>query len=48
MDKLDKTTENMGIAKTHNDPDYPEDPMGLCLGEIVDKINEIIEWINNQ
>tara|TARA_Y100000034_G_scaffold124426_1_gene172577 strand:+ start:502 stop:648 length:147 start_codon:yes stop_codon:yes gene_type:complete len=48
MNKIDKTTDHMGMAKTQNDPDFQGDPMAMCLGEIVDKINKIIEWINSQ
>ena len=41
MDRIDTTSEHMdGFAS--------DDYIRLCIKELADKINEIVEWINNQ
>ena len=44
MDKIDKTSEEVSqIVKDGN-----EMPDAVILGIIIDKINEIVDWINAQ
>ena len=44
MEKIDKTSENItNIVKDGN-----EAHDAIILGIIIDKINEIIDWINQQ
>ena len=44
MEKIDKTSEEIAsMVKDSN-----EAPDAIILGIIIDKINEIIDWINNQ
>tara|TARA_Y100000593_G_C4096782_1_gene231205 strand:+ start:399 stop:533 length:135 start_codon:yes stop_codon:yes gene_type:complete len=44
MDRIDKTSEEItNIVKDSN-----EAPDAIIFGIIIDKINEIIDWINNQ
>ena len=43
MDKIDKTSDDItNIVKDNNAPD------AIIFGIIIDKINEIIDWINTQ
>ena len=42
MDKIDKTTEDYLLLETFND----ENSKILLI--VIDKINEIIDWINSQ
>mgnify|MGYP003148678416 CR=1 FL=1 len=42
MDTIDKTTDHMSITKVEGDL------IAVCIKELVDKINEIVEWINGQ
>ena len=41
MDKIDSTSEHM-------DGFSSDDYIALCVKDITDKINEIVEWINKQ
>ena len=44
MDLIDKTSEEyLNVAKDTN-----ESSDAVLLREIVNKVNEIVEWINNQ
>ena len=44
MDRIDKTSEEVSqIVKDSN-----EMPDAVIFGIIIDKINEIIDWINSQ
>ena len=44
MEKIDKTSEDItNIVKDGN-----EAPDAIILGIIIDKINEIIDWIDTQ
>ena len=44
MDRIDKTSEEVSqIVKDSN-----EMPDAVLLGIIIDKINEIVDWINSQ
>mgnify|MGYP003149050057 CR=1 FL=1 len=44
MDRIDKTSEEVSqIVKDSN-----EMPDAIILGIVIDKINEIIDWINSQ
>ncbi len=44
MDRIDKTSEEVSqIVKDSN-----EMPDAVILGIIIDKINEIVDWINSQ
>ena len=44
MDKIDKTSEEItNIVKDSNPA-----PDAIIFGIIIDKINEIIDWINTQ
>ena len=44
MDRIDKTSEAItSIVKDGN-----EAPDAIILGIIIDKLNEIIDWINSQ
>tara|TARA_R100000005_G_C4806038_1_gene95056 strand:- start:8 stop:142 length:135 start_codon:yes stop_codon:yes gene_type:complete len=44
MDRIDKTSEEVSqIVKDSN-----EMPDAIILGIIIDKINEIVDWINSQ
>ena len=44
MDKIDKTSEEVtNIVKDSNPA-----PDSVLLGIIIDKINEIVDWINAQ
>ena len=44
MNKISKTTENY----TSVIDDSTEEGIDFMLKNIIDKINEIVEWINNQ
>ena len=41
MEKIDTTTDHMSIVKAG-------ESVTDCIKEIVEKLNEIVEWINGQ
>ena len=44
MDRIDKTSEEVSQIVKDSNPA----PDAVILGIIIDKINEIVDWINSQ
>ena len=42
MEKIDTGTEDISLVTSENDP------ISVSIKDSVDKINEIIDWINSQ
>tara|TARA_Y100001970_G_C13732884_1_gene602357 strand:- start:278 stop:406 length:129 start_codon:yes stop_codon:yes gene_type:complete len=42
MEKIDTGTEDISLVTSENDP------ISVSIKDCVDKINEIIDWINSQ
>ena len=46
LDKIDKTTTP--FVDIPDDDSYENAPTDVLIKQIVDKINEIVDWINSQ